>query len=207
MNPDTSDPQALLARVALLQRQVKTYKRFTLVALASVGAFVLLAQANPQQRVVTAGELVIRDGQGRTKARLDSERLSFYDDRGDAKAGIGIMRLSDVGGGFAAVTDLKTKTMIMTLPQEIEMFDADGEPVSLLNFRALGLRRSSGGQYRAVLDATDESASLRIKDADGYMAVLGKEKTKQTQTGSVTSKTAASLTLLAADGHVIWEAP
>jgi hypothetical protein len=84
MNRLTLDPHELQRRVEALEARSRRHKRWLALGLILVAAGVLMGQTRPSEKVVEANRFVLRDAEGRERARWlvgpdHSAGLGLYD--------------------------------------------------------------------------------------------------------------------------------
>ena len=95
----------------------------------------------------------------------------------------------------------------------LDLLNKDGTEVVLrlsvnpLYGAEVSLGRGVGERLALLAMGTDGSPYLRLKDKNGFNAVLGSTNLKQAQTGVIEKRPASSLVFFNKDGKVIWEAP
>src|SRR5690348_4956990 len=79
----TSDMQAILERLARLERQNRRLKLGSVAAVAVLGALALMAQDRPQTRTLEAQHFVLKDNNGVVRGRWDADasgsNLALFD--------------------------------------------------------------------------------------------------------------------------------
>jgi hypothetical protein len=71
----TLDLPSLVARILVLERQNRLFKRVGVILLISIAAFVFIAQARPP-RTLEAEQFILRDAQGRERLAIGTPRVS-----------------------------------------------------------------------------------------------------------------------------------
>lgn len=224
MMTQTPEMHAVVERLERLERQNRRLERAGALALACVGALVLMAQAR-QPRTLEAEQFVIRDQQGRVRAEMglydDFLAKSAHARTGSNRPGGGVLfpavKLFDDRGNSRAVLEA------YPLGQSLDFYDDNGNTrVELFhsdNFGSEGLqifgppgeaehgRTPSEDAEGAVLAISDElfktGPLLRIWDRRGFEATLGGVD----RYSPLYPTSAASLVLVGKDGKVVWRAP
>ena len=95
----------------------------------------------------------------------------------------------------------------------LDLLDKDGREVVIrlsvnpLYGAEVSLGRVRGERLALLAMGADGSPYLRLKDKNGFSAVLGSTNLKQAQTGVIEKRPASSLVFLNKDGEVVWKAP
>jgi hypothetical protein len=204
MQSSTLDLPSLAARVEILERQNRMFKRAALALLLLPVALLVMGQARPN-RTVEARSFVLRDSGGVKKAELtvldSGPALQFFDSKGVETA-----YLSPVGyvifGGNRKFGNANLRVIRLGLNESgLSFEDERGEYVIQL-----------GGPNTTLSDLAPDVPypplpALQLIDAHGFSAALGSADLVTSRTGEQRKTSAASLILSGKDGNVLWSAP
>ena len=186
MTPEMLDSRAVLHRLDRLERQNRRLERAVLVAMAAVGALVLMGLAGPQKgdasaQTVKAQKIILRDSRGKIRASLGASEaggeLVLYGPDGDARVQLFnephgsalkfIDRAGKLRAGLAEGSKLAGLAFYNTEGKEQAELavDADGPIVALSDKQE---------SRRAALRLEAEEPALTLFDAEGRScAALG----------------------------------
>lgn len=216
------DPQGFVMRLERLENQNRRLR------LAVAGLFVLLAwvmvaafrPAGAEQaagaRTVVANEFLLKDPQGRTRARLGfttrgAPGLDLYDANGTLRAAVvdlfpdaqPAVYLWDANGALRAGLDgspmLALYDARRAVRADLALGDA-GSPV-------LDLYDANRALRAYLILGADGSPELNLTDPAGYRSVLGVTDLAAPATGKTHKTSGASLVMFDKKGNVIWQAP
>jgi hypothetical protein len=174
------------ARLERLERENRRMKKIGIVAIVFASVLFISGQAKTN-RVVEANEFVLKDGNGRARARLGiiqgQAELFFSSLSGESDVLLG----TDPNGPF------------------LIMGPATGKRTMTLNPDNLSLE-GPVGKFIVTLDKSG-GPNLTIEDNEGYSTVLGRSDLVQTKTGKEEQTPAASLVLFGKGKKVLWSAP
>jgi len=191
------------ARLEKLERENRRMKKIGIVAIVFASVLFISGQAKTN-KVVEANEFVLKDGNGRARARLsmvtvsdttlmqkDIPNLSFYDDEGHPRI------------------------FIAALPEESRIYLNDSQQTMHSAMWAGSAALSGAGVsitgrnelVQVTLDTFIEGPQLVLKDKEGYSAEMGRTDLVQTKTGKEEQTPAASLVLFDKGKKVLWAAP
>jgi hypothetical protein len=195
MECNPSSFEALLDRLANLEKQNRRFKQFGVAGLVGVTLLLVMAQA-PAKKTVEANEFILRDDSGNVRARLampyeetgSMPQMVFLDSKGNAtlilEGGI-----SGVLGGSVQIVDEHQK--------RVGMFAASVDGGTLWV--------SPKGKGSSLVRL--EPGKMEILDDQGFEAVVGTQDLVTPTTGETHKTSAASLVLLDKNKGVIWKAP
>ncbi|MFQ5852935.1 MAG: hypothetical protein ACE5JU_20435 [Candidatus Binatia bacterium] len=202
MNEPTME--TLARRLDRVERENRRLKRAGVVALAVIGAVVLMGQATGS-KVVEAENFTVRDASGRVRAELRMEsltggwspRLKFYDDDGKLRAVLGL-----VGNDATELRFFKRNGKQRAGLSVWESKQHGGDWSRLVFF-------DRNGNPRIDLGVQDDNPPyLLLRDtAQRTRTVLGGVSLETAQTGVVERRPESSLVLFGKDGKTIWSAP
>ena len=95
MESGTPELAAVMNRLERLEKQNRRMKQVGAVALVLIGSVLLMGQVAPY-RTVEANRFMLKDAFGRTRAELDINGLSFYDQSGRDLASLNLGRDSSI---------------------------------------------------------------------------------------------------------------
>jgi hypothetical protein len=201
--------QDVLARLEKLEKQSRRLKRAGALALATVGALVLMGQA-PQPRTLEAERFVIRDQQGRVRAELGlyeaprtplgrlSPAVKLFDDRGNSRA---VLAAYPQGPSLDFYDDAGN------IRVELVHVDHHGSDLEISGPPGKGEHAQTPAESEGAVLKIDEGLKtgpvLDIWDRRGFEATLGSVDRYSPRYPT----SAASLVLAHRDGEVIWRAP
>jgi hypothetical protein len=200
MNSDRSIFEELDKRVSKLECQNRRFKQAGTSTLIVVTLIVIMGQVS-SRRAVEANEFILRDGNGKVRARLSmNESLSnpemvLLDEKGRTQV--------KVEGGSGALSG-----------GVVSVFDSQGNLCGLISGQGFG----GLGGHISLLDSTGRpkttispgdmwvAGGIRLEDDDGFAAWLG--RTGLLYQGQTQTASAASLILVDnPHGKVLWKAP
>jgi len=195
----TSRESELAVVVARLNRIEKQNARLRVVGLTILFlavAGLLTGQALPRSKVVEAEAFILKDGQGKTRARLSlrtgfSPGLELYDKDGNLRAILG--------------TDPDSSSGLL-------FFDEEQKPRASFGVNVDGPRlwfADKSNKTRASINLSpDGSPGLELLDKEGNMrAVLGSTSIVTARAGSVDQRPESSLVLFDKNWRILWKAP
>jgi len=201
----------LARRLDRVERENRWLKRAGLVALAVIAAVVLMGQATQGKvaKVIEAEKFVLRDAEGKPRARLESlpsglVRLALLDKNENIQSVLGV----GVGRPSLVLAGRNNKTILTT-----SFLSISGK--SRLTLAVL----PSGAQSLVLTDNTkrtraelgievDGSSTFGLFDRTGTArAVLGSISLANEETGMIEKRPESSLVLFGKDGKAIWSAP
>ncbi len=191
------DPAAfnMEQRFSRLEKENRRMKLGGGVTLVVFAAIVLMGYALPEQKVLEAEKLIIRDADGKTRVWLDKEILAFYDENGNLGFG-----LSEDSLGF---WDENGEAGVALNDNGLRFLYANGKPRAALYKQALFFS-DANGKTRAFLN---ENGLGFMDQNETERAVLGRTEVVNTVTGVVMKYPLSSLLLCNEKGQVIFEAP
>jgi len=189
MNSELHDTQEFHHRLLRLERQNLRVKRIGAAALVGAVSLLVMGQASPKQKTVEAGEFILTDTEGKTRASLSVDyttkppvsQLILFGPDGRETARIDSGGSVQGGGG-------------------VTLSGAEGQR-AILSSTFLDLTGADRGGTLLLRD------TLSIKDSEGYEATLGVSALQTPKTGERHRTSAASLVLFDKDSNVIWKAP
>jgi hypothetical protein len=191
------------ARLEKLERENRRMKKIGIVSIVFASVLFISGQAKTN-KVVEANEFVLKDGNGKARARLamvavsdttlmqkDIPNLSFYDTEGHPRI------------------------FIAALPEESRIYLNDSQQTMHSAMWAGSAVLSGAGVsitgrnelVQVTLDTFIEGPQLVLKDKEGYSAEMGRTDLVQTKTGKEEQTPAASLVLFDKGRKVLWQAP
>ncbi len=212
MNEPTME--TLARRLDRVERENRRLKRAGVVALAVIAAVVLMGQATGNvAKVVEAEKFVLRDADGKGRARLESlpsglVRLALLDKDENIQSVLGV---GIVGTPSLVLAGRNSKTILTT--RFLSVSGKGGK--SRLTLAVL----PSGAQSLVLTDNTartraelaievDGSPTFGLFDRTGTArAILGSTSLENEETGVIEKRPESSLVLFGNDGKGIWSAP
>jgi hypothetical protein len=189
-------------RLAKLERENCRMKEIGVVAIVFASVLFVSGQAKTN-RVVEANEFVLKDGNGKARARLsmvtvsditlmekDIPNLSFYDAEGHPRISIA------------------------ALPEESRIYLNDSQQTMHSAMWAGSAALSGAGAsitgpgelFQVTLDTFIEGPQLVLKDKEGYSTEIGRTELVVMKTGKQEQTPAASVVLFD-KGRKVWSAP
>ncbi len=206
--------ETLARRLDRVERENRRLKRAGVVALAVIAAVVLMGQATGNvAKVVEAEKFVLRDADGKGRARLESlpsglVRLALLDKDENIQSVLGV---GVVGTPSLVLAGRNSKTILTT--RFLSVSGKGGK--SRLTLAVL----PSGAQSLVLTDNTartraelaievDGSPTFGLFDRTGTArAILGSTSLENEETGVIEKRPESSLVLFGNDGKGIWSAP
>ncbi len=208
-----SDPtiETLARRVDRVERENRRLKRAGVVALAVIAAVVLMGQAttNKVAKVVEAEKFVLRDADGKGRARLESlpsglVRLALLDKYENVQSvlGVGVGRPSLVLAGRNNKTILTTSFLSISGKSRLTLAVLPSGAQSLV------LTDNTARTRAELAIEVDGSPTFGLFDRTGTArAILGSTSLENEETGVIEKRPESSLVLFGNDGKGIWSAP
>ncbi len=206
--------ETLARRLDQVERENRRLKQAGVVVLAVIAAVVLMGQATKGKvaKVVEAEKFVLRDADGKGRARLESlpsglVRLALLDKDENIQSVLGV----GVGRPSLVLAGRNNKTILTT--SFLSVSGKGGK--SRLTLAVL----PSGAQSLVLTDNTartraelaievDGSPTFGLFDRTGTArAVLGSISLENAETGVIEKRPESSLVLFGNDGKGIWSAP
>jgi len=206
--------ETLARRLDQVERENRRLNRAGVVALAVIAAVVLMGQATGNvAKVVEAEKFVLRDADGKGRARLESlpsglVRLALLDKDENIQSVLGV---GIVGTPSLVLAGRNSKTILTT--RFLSVSGKGGK--SRLTLAVL----PSGAQSLVLTDNTartraelaievDGSPTFGLFDRTGTArAILGSTSLENEETGVIEKRPESSLVLFGNDGKGIWSAP
>ena len=198
-----SQASEINARLAKLERENRRMKKIGIVSIVFASVLFISGQATTN-KVVEANEFVLKDGNGKARARLamvavsdttlmqkDIPNLSFYDAEGHPRI-------------FIAA--FQNESRIYLNDSQQTMHSAMWAGSAALSRAGVSITRRNE-LIQVTLDTFIEGPQLVLKDKEGYSAEMGRSGLVQTKTGKKEQTPAASLVLFDKDKKVLWSAP
>ena len=157
MTTHTTDLQAVLERLEKLEKQNRWLRRVGAMFLILAASVLLMGQAAPK-RTVEANEFILKDANGKKRARLfttaHGPQLFFMDT--NRKPRVGLFQFAGASGVSLNDANLKTRAEFSLPP--------DGPSLRLHD-------ANTHGQVNMQL--TKEGPSLSLRDHEGFQANIG----------------------------------
>ena len=208
MNEPTME--TLVRRLDRVERENQRLKQAGVVALVVIAAVVLMGQAttNKVAKVVEAEKFVLRDADGKGRARLESlpsglVRLALLDKDENVQSvlGVGVGRPSLVLAGRNNKTILTTSFLSISGKSRLTL------AVLPSGVQSLALTDNTGRTRAELAIEVDGSSTFGLFDRTGTArAVLG-STSLESETGVIEKRPESSLVLFGNDGKGIWSAP
>ena len=211
MNEPTME--TLARRLDRVERENRRLKQAGVVVLAVIGAVVLMGQATGNvAKVVEAEKFVLRDADGKGRARLESlpsglVRLALLDKDENIQSvlGVGVGRPSLVLAGRNNKTILTTSFLSVSGKGRKSRLTLAVLPSGE---QSLVLTDNTGRTRAELAIEVDGSSTFGLFDRTGTArAVLGSISLENAETGVIEKRPESSLVLFGNDGKGIWSAP
>jgi hypothetical protein len=191
------------ARLEKVERENRRMKKIGIVTIVFASVLFISGQEKTN-KVVEANEFVLKDGNGRARAKLsmvtvsdttlvqkDIPNLSFYDAEGHSRI------------------------FIAALPEESRIYLSDSQQTMHSAMWAGSTALSGAGAsitgpgelFQVTLDTFIEGPQLVLKDKEGYSTEIGRTEHVVMKTGTQEQTPAASVVLFDKDKKVLWAAP
>jgi hypothetical protein len=186
-------------RVEKLEKQNRCLKQLWLAALIAAASVLVMGQARTK-RTVEANEFVLKDGNGKARAKL----LMADDDFSPVPELILVdeKRVTRVKLHDGGPADFSGIMIFDKAGRERGAFDADesGAALPFMNVK---------GTDEALIrgEGITLSGPVTVVDRQGYQATLGTTALVTSRTGETHETSAASLVLFDKGKNVIWKAP
>ncbi len=197
-------------RLDQVELENRRLKQAGVVVLAVIAAVVLMGQATKGKvaKVVEAEKFVLRDADGKGRARLESlpsglVRLALLDKDENIQSvlGVGVGRPSLVLAGRNNKTILTTSFLSISGKSRLTL------AVLPSGVQSLALTDNTGRTRAELAIEVDGSSTFGLFDRTGTArAVLG-STSLESETGVIEKRPESSLVLFGNDGKVIWKAP
>jgi hypothetical protein len=199
---DNIEIQNLGERLATLERRNKRFWQLCLVPWVFLLVVALTGQSTAP-RTIEANEFVLRDADGKVRARLKMEQnnasLQLYD-RQEAPT----VALDSNATLYLFAPD-STKKLIVLNSSKLQFCEGTSL-ISYLSPEGLGLHQAPGRTAAGIrVDAGD--GQVFVTDRKGFQAVLGHFPLENLTKGTSITTSAASLALINPQKRVIWQAP
>ena len=200
------------ARLEKLERENRWMKKIGIVAIVFASVLFISGQAKTN-KVVEANEFVLKDGNGRARARLSMFTL-FRDPDSAASAENTRMR-KDIPNLSFYDAEGHPRIFIAAFQAESRIYLNDSQQTMHSAMWAGSAATSGAGVsitgrselVQVTLDTFIEGPQLVLKDKEGYSAGMGRTALVQTKTGKEEQTPAASVVLLDKGGKALWSAP
>jgi hypothetical protein len=225
---ESEELKQIARRIEAVERENRRLRRITLSFVVLAAAVLLMGQARPN-RTIEAEKLVLKDANGKVRARLeldsmDRPNLALLDAKG-----FPTVSLSGGDGPFlticaapryssAAVVGCDQQVQIGGFSKEqfgIALYGKDdGNPHHGI-LAGLGIHEGVPALDLWNKDLTEHASlnmdapgpSLDLSDKQGFMATIGSTDLETSRTGETHKTSAASIVLLGKSGNVLWSAP
>lgn len=218
--------EALAQRLEKMERQHHRLKLMGVVVLVLTTTALLMGQALPKSQTVEAERVILRDVNGKLRARLAVDTdgrpdLLFYDEAGKLRTRVGIEPKGVVG--LVVYDPDEKRRVVFGVGREratgVSFLDADGKHLVFIEVTPEGyphlILKGKDGTSGAKLDMTSEGhPHLAFLDKDGYGAVpdasglfLADKDRKERVRFGLAPDGSPSLVLLDANGKVLFQAP
>jgi hypothetical protein len=207
---ETMNELTMESLVRRVERENRRLKQAGVIALAVIAVVVLMGQATQGKvaKVIEAEKFVLRDADGKGRARLESlpsglVRLVLLDKDENVQSvlGVGVGRPSLVLAGRNNKTILTTSFLSISGKSRLTL------AVLPSGEQSLALTDNTGRTRAELAIEVDGSSTFGLFDRTGTArAVLG-STSLESETGVIEKRPESSLVLFGDDGKVIWKAP
>ena len=207
--------ETLARRLDQVERENRRLKQAGVVVLAVIAAVVLMGQATKGKvaKVVEAEKFVLRDADGKGRARLESlpsglVRLALLDKDENIQSVLGV---GIVGTPSLVLAGRNNKTILTT--SFLSVSGKGGKSRLTLAVlpsgeQSLVLTDNTGRTQAELAIEVDGSSTFGLFDRTGTArAVLGSISLENAETGVIEKRPESSLVLFGNDGKGIWSAP
>lgn len=207
-------PNPIEQRIERLEKQLRLFKQIAAGVSLLLVCVIVMGQT-PSQRIVEANQFILRDNNGKVRARLSmndqgSPEMTLLDEEGKPRLKLE-SSVTPFGGGSVRVFDRQGKLRVFITSPLLGESDRSDLP------RIAGLPEGSGGSI-SLLNSQDRpgttlaagdiwvNGGIRLEDDQGYAAWLG--RTGLLSGSETRTRNAASIALVDnIKRKVVWHAP
>jgi hypothetical protein len=195
--------EELRDRILKLEKQNLRLKQLGATALIVVTSLLGMGQA-PSKKTIKANEFILKDGNGKVRARLrmggdffSVPGLDLIDEKGTTR-----VRLRGGSDRVGGVVNFSGISVFDEHGRERGLFDADenGAALAFISVKGTDDTLVRGGWI-------DVFGPVTVSDEQGFQATLGTADLVTPRSGETHKTSAASLVLFDKKKNVIWKAP
>lgn len=202
-SPQCFEFEEVKTRLLKLEKQNRRLKQMGAMALIIPVLLIVMGQGSAR-KTVEANEFILKDGNGRVRARLRMDEdffpvpeLDLVDERGTTR-----VRLRGGDNRVGGAGNFSMISMLDEHGRERGSFAADeyGAALAFMNVKGVddALVRAEGIQV---------SGPVTVSDDQGFHATLGNTDLVTLRSGETHKTSAASLVLFDKNKNVVWKAP
>jgi hypothetical protein len=200
------------ARLEKLEKENRRIKRMGIVAMVLASVLFISGQAK-MNKVVEANEFVLKDGNGKARARLSMSTL-FRDPEPATRAENTLMQ-KDIPNLSFYDAEGHARIFIAAFHEESRIYLTDSQQTMHSAMWAASAALSGAGAsitgpgelFQVTLDTFIEGPQLVLKDKGGYSTEIGRTELVVPGTGKTEQTPAASIVLFDKGKKVLWSAP
>jgi len=230
MESGTTEWAAMMNRLERLEKQNRRFKQVGALAMIVAGSVLLMGQA-PASRTVEANEFILKDAEGRARAKLSSNiyftGFFLYDENEQLRGsfvlnheGRPAIAMMAANGSDRARLTLATQRIGEEDIPTFELRGSDEQTKIILNagtdvwglalnaglpdllFRGLPPPDGAAGFFMG-----NSGPQLSLYDREGFQTTIGTTDLVTPRTGETHKTSAASAVMFDKDGNVLWQAP
>jgi len=209
---DRMEASNVNARLEKLERENRRMKKIGIVAVVFASVLFISGQATTN-KVVEANEFVLKDGNGKARARLSM--FTLFQDPGPFAGAENRLMPKDIPNLSFYDAEGHPRILIAAFQDESRIYLSDSQQTMHSAMWAGSAAASGAGVSitgpgelsRVALDTFIEGPQLVLRDKEGYSTEIGRTELVVTKPGKQEQTPAASLVLLDKGGNVLWSAP
>ena len=200
------------ARLEKLERENRRMKKTGIVGIVFASVLFISGQAKTN-KVVEANEFVLKDGNGKARARLSM--FTLFRDPEPATSAENTLMQKDIPNLSFYDAEGHPRIFIAAFQEESRIYLNDSQQTMHSAMWAGSAATSGAGAsitgrgelFRVTLDTFIEGPQLVLADKEGYSTEIGRTDLVVTKTGKEEQTPAASLVLFGKGKKVLWSAP
>jgi hypothetical protein len=207
-----SQASEINARLEKLERENRRMKKIGIVGIIFASVLFVSGQAKTN-KVVEANEFVLKDGNGRARARLSM--FTLFRDPDSAASAENTLMQKDIPNLSFYDAEGHPRIFIAAFQNESRIYLNDSQQTMHSAMWAGSAPTSGAGVsingpaelFRVTLDTFIEGPQLVLADKEGYSTEIGRTDLVVTKTRKEEQTPAASLVLFGKGKKVLWSAP
>ena len=200
------------ARLEKLEKENRRMKKLGLVGIVFASVLFISGQAKTN-KIVEANEFVLKDGNGKARARLSM--FTLFRDPEPATSAENTLMQKDIPNLSFYDAEGHPRILIAAFHEELPIYLNDSQQTMHSAMWAGSAATSGAGVsitgpgelFQVTLDTFIEGPQLVLKDKEGYSTEIGRTELVVPRTGKTGQTPAASLVLFDKDKKVLWAAP